>query len=406
MVGLNIKSVLSMLVLFVAFIDNATAMQISDHYSPFNSKRAMRKRTDYIILHTTEGPTKGSLNKLHRYGEANYLIGTDGHVYRIINKHRIAMHAGRSMWNGRTNLDLTSVGIEVSGYHNRDITSAQYAALRELVSQIQKIYNIPDEKVLTHSMVAYGSPNRWHKSSHRGRKRCGMLFAKHDVRKKLGLDKQPLFDPDVKAGRLVNADPYLAKILYGSAREQLKASTRFQGNDAMVISSKRSAWDIARDKYKSAETLYIFLDGKKLSGKEIKDWKAIQAGTRVILSDSQSANEPEGLTIIGKDGDTATDIAGVEVRAASTIYFLKDGRVRQGSELSEKTVKELPSGTRILVGYVHGGYITSKRCAFDICGDKWNLSSTFYRFKDGSVKSGNSVNQKSLNPQTMVFFQR
>jgi len=404
--GNNVRLALSVVVLFAVLAGSATAMQISDHYSPFNSKRALRKRTDYIILHTTEGPTKGSLNKVHRYGEANYLIGTDGHVYRIINKNRIAMHAGRSMWKGRTNLDLTSVGIEVSGYHNRDITSAQYAALRELISQLQKIYKIPDDNVLTHSMVAYGSPNRWHKRSHRGRKRCGMLFAKHSVRQKLGLTKQPLFDPDIKSRRLVNADPYLAKILYGSAREQLTASARFQGSDAMVISSKRSAWDIARDKYKSAETLYIFPDGKKLRGNEIKDWKAMQAGTRVVLSDSQSANEPEGLMVIGKDGDTASDIAGDELSAASTIYFLKDGRVRQGSELSVKVVKTLPSGTRILVGYVHGGYISSKRCAFDICGDKWNLSSTFYRFRDGSVKPGNRVSQNSLNPQTMVFFQR
>ncbi len=400
-----LKKTVGFMLLLAVFVVDATGMQISNHYSPFNSKRALRKRTDYIVLHTTEGPTKGSLNKVHRYGEAHYLIGTDGHVYRIINKQRIAMHAGRSMWKGQTNLDLVSVGIEVSGYHNRDITSAQYAALRELISQVQKIYGIPDERVLTHSMVAYGAPNRWHKRSHRGRKRCGMLFAKHDVRKKLGLDSQPLFDPDVKARRLVNADPYLAKILYGSAHEQLKASERFQGNDAMVISSKRSAWDIARDKYKSSETLYVFPDGKKLQGNEIKDWKAMQAGTRVVLSDSQSANEPEGLMVIGKDGDSAAGIAGNEVRAASTIYFLKDGRVRQGNELSVKTVAGLPDGTRILVGYVHGGYITSKRCAFDICGEKWNLSSTFYRFKDGSVQAGNKVNQNALHSQTMVFFQ-
>jgi len=400
-----LKKSVGFVLLFAMFGGNSSAMQISDHYSPFNRKRALRKRTDYIILHTTEGPTKGSLNKVHRYGEANYLIGTDGHVYRIINKHRIAMHAGRSMWKGRTNLDLTSVGIEVSGYHNRDITSAQYAALRELISQLQKVYGIPDDKVLTHSMVAYGAPNRWHKHSHRGRKRCGMLFAKHDVRKRLGLDKQPLFDPDVKSGRLKDADPYLSKILYGSAREQLTAVARFQGSDAMIISARRSAWDIARDKYNSSETLYIFPDGKQRRGNEIKDWKAIKAGTHVVLSESQSANEPEGLMVVGKDGSSAVDIAGDEVMAESTIYFLKDGRVRQGCELAEKTVSSLPKGTRMLVGYVHGGYITSKRSAFDICGDKWNLSSTFYRFSDGRVEAGNKVNQGALHPQTMVFFQ-
>jgi len=400
------KSVLTMGILFCLLAGNSPAMQISNSYSSWNSKRAIRKRTDYIILHTTEGPFKGSLNELRRYGEAHYLVNTDGHVYRIINKHKIAMHAGRSMWKGRTNLDSCSVGIEVVGYHNKDLTSAQYTTLRELITQVQKIYKIPDEKVLTHSMVAYGVPNRWHKYSHRGRKRCGMLFAKRDVRRKLGLTKQPLYDPDVKAGRLRNADPYLAKVLYGSANEQVKAAERFRSGDAMVISKNRSAWDIARDKYKSAQTLYIFPDGRKLHGNEIKDWKVMKAGTRVVLSDMQSENEPEGLLVIGKDGKSAAEIAGAEVRASTTIYFMKDGRVRQGSELSSDEIKKLPTGTRMLIGYVHGGYINSKRSVFDICGDKWKNPATFYRMRDGSVKSGCSMNQDSIPPQTMVFFRR
>ena len=380
-------------------------LQFKDHLSPLNRQRAVRKRTDYILLHTTEGPTKGSLNKVRRYGETHYLMATDGCVYRVISKHRIAMHAGRSMWHGRTDLDRCSVAIEVAGYHNRDISAAQYAALRELIGQLQKIYAIPDERVLTHSMVAYGAPNRWHKRSHRGRKRCGMLFAKHTVRRRLGLDKQPLFDPDVKAKRLVNADPYLAKVLYGSAREQLKAAARFEGNDALVISARRSAWDIARDKYRSAETLYIFPDGKKRKGSEISNWKLMPVGTRVVLSETQSANEAEGMLVIGRDGKSAVAIAGDEAREATTIYFMPDGRVRQGHELTEAEVSALPDKTQMLVGYVHGGYVTATRSAFDICGEKWDSPASFYRSRDGRIASGNQLREGAIAPSTMVFFQ-
>ncbi len=383
----------------------AFGLQFTDCYSPLNCDRAIRKRTDLIVLHTTEGPTKGSLNKLKRYGEAHYLVGPDGQMYRIINRRRIARHAGRSMWAGKTNLDESSLGIEAVGYHNRDLTSAQYTALRELIAELQQIYQVPDERVLTHSMVAYGAPNRWHKHSHRGRKRCGMLFAKRSVRTRLGLDKQPLFDPDVKAGRLVNADPYLAKVLYGSAREQLQAATRFEGDSALVISRARSAWDIARDKYRSPETVYVFPDGKQLRGDTITNWKAIPAGTRVILSNTQSENEAEGLLVIGKDGTGAADIAGDEVHASSTIYLLNDGRVRQGNELSKATVSALPAGTRMLVGYVHGGYATAKRSPFDICGQKWNLESTFYRLDDRRIVAGNQISETAIPPNTMVFFQ-
>ena len=381
-------------------------LTIRDHYSPLNGQRRIRKSTDYILLHTTEGPTKGSLNKLHRYGETHYLVDTAGVVYRIVNKRRIALHAGRSMWNGRTDLDRSSIAIEVVGYHNRDLTAAQYTALRELIGQLQAIYKIPDERVLTHSMVAYGAPNRWHKRSHRGRKRCGMLFAKRSVRTRLGLTKQPLYDPDVKAKRLVNADPYLAKVLYGSAQEQLKAAARFVGDDALVIAAGRSAWDIARDKYRSAETQYVFPDGTKRRGDEITNWKTMPVGTRVVLSDTQSANETQGMSVIGKDGDSAADIAGDEIRARTTIYFVPDGRVRQGHELSDAEVKALPADTRVLVGYVHGGYVTAKRSAFDICGEKWNSDSTFYRFKDGRVIPGDKVAEGAIPPVTMVFFQQ
>jgi hypothetical protein len=80
--------------------------------------------------------------------------------------------------------------------------------------------------------------------------------------------------------------------------------------------------------------------------------------------------------------------------------------VRQGNELSAKEIKVLPVGTKMLVGYVHGGYISAKRSAFDVCGEKWKTSSTFYRLRDGSIVSGCKVKPGGIPPQTMVFFQR
>ena len=113
----------------------------------------------------------GSLKKIRRRGEAHYVVGLNGRVYRIIDKSRIATHAGRSYWDGNKVIDNFSIGIEVVGYHNKSITAAQRLAIKELVSQLQRVYAITDERVLTHSMVAYGSPNRWHRRSHRGRPR-------------------------------------------------------------------------------------------------------------------------------------------------------------------------------------------------------------------------------------------
>ena len=60
--------------------ERAVALEISDRRSPRTSERPLRRSTDFIILHTTEGPKAGSLNKLRRNGEAHYLVDRSGHV--------------------------------------------------------------------------------------------------------------------------------------------------------------------------------------------------------------------------------------------------------------------------------------------------------------------------------------
>jgi len=387
-----------------ALCSPATALDIRSYYSPKNAKRPRRPRTDYIILHTTEGAAKGSLDKVRRNGETHYFIDERGRVYRVIHRDRVALHCGRSVWNGKYNIDNHAIGIEVVGYHNKSITSAQQRAIKELLEQLQNIYKLPDERVLTHSMVAYGAPNQWHKRSHRGRKRCGMLFARRSVRLKLGLTRQPTSDPDVKAGRLAVGDPYLAKVLYGSAKEQEVAATRYTRSDANVIAAGRSAWDIARDRYNSRDTIYVFPDGKQMRGDTIRDWKKIPPGTRVTLGGGQRDNEVEVVKQLGVDGKTPGEIAGDEYASKTTIYFLPNGRVKTGDQFGSGDWASVPKNTRMLVGYTNGGYVTVKRSAFDICGARWNEPSTYYRFSDGSLKSGDHVSEKAIPKNTLVFF--
>ena len=189
--------------------EDRPGLDIRDRLSPFNTKRPTRPQTRYIVLHTTEGEEEGSLKKIRRRGEAHYFVGKNGSVYRIIDRSKIATHAGRSYWDGHKVIDNYSIGIEIVGYHDREITEAQYLAVAELVRQLKSLYDISDREILTHSMVAYGRPNRFHRYYHRGRKRCAMIFAKPDVRQRLGVLDKPLEDPEVEAGRLRVADTEL-----------------------------------------------------------------------------------------------------------------------------------------------------------------------------------------------------
>src|SRR3989344_7766515 len=196
-------------------LEASPGLEIIDHPSPKRRTRANRLSTDFILLHTTEAPGSNSLNSLTRFGQANYVVDTNGDVYRIMNPKQISIGAGRSMWNGRTNLDNHAINIEFVGYHNERPTKKQLGNGRELIAELVKANpRINGEDIMPHSMVAYGRPNRWHDDSHRGRKRCGMLFAKEDIRKALGIGKAPKYDPDVDEGRLVVADRYLDEVLY------------------------------------------------------------------------------------------------------------------------------------------------------------------------------------------------
>ncbi len=373
-----------------------------DHYSPRNSERPRRRDTYFIILHTTEGSAKGSLRKVWANGECHYFVDTNGKIYRVVSRDRVAFHCGRSMWAGRTSIDDYSIGIEVVGYYNKSITAAQYSALRELVSALQKIYKIPDEKVLTHSMVAYGAPNRWHPKSHRGRKRCAMQFARDPVRAKIDLTRKPSYDPDVKAGRLVNADPYLAKVLY--SREKVTYTpTAGSGGSENVIAKGRSAWDIARDQYNSTNTTYIFPDGTTKKGNEIRDWKSMPAGTKVQLCPT-CPETAEGVQEIGKNA-FARDIAGDEYNAKTTYYFFTDGSYKTGDKLTAAEFNNMPAGTKVLVGYTYGGRVTANKSAFDICGKRWNFPTTFYLLKDGTLRAGSTINERQIPSNAHLFFQ-
>ena len=195
----------------------AFAIDASNRYrSPRNPERKVRSSTELIVLHTTEAPARSSLNKLSDRGEAHFCVTEEGQVYRIVDLNREAFHAGRSMWNGREDVDKFSIGIECVGHHDKPMPMPQLVAIRDLVKELQGVYRIPDERVVCHSHVAYGSPNKWQRRRHRGRKRCGMLFAMPTVRRILNLRTRPAYDPDTRAGRLAIGDDYLQKVLFGS----------------------------------------------------------------------------------------------------------------------------------------------------------------------------------------------
>ena len=377
-------------------VRTADGLSVSSKYrSPRNTQRRPRKTTRFIVLHTTEG--------------------------------------------AKTDLDGCSIGIEIVGRHDKEITAAQYATLRKLLSELKRTYEIPDRNVLTHSMVAYGNANHWHKYRHRGRKRCGMLLASPSARAKLGLQPGPSFDPDVKAGRLRNADPELARILYAKSAAVAAAPAPKGGVPAKtsapaapaptpptapprvqavakpapesnVIGPGRSAWDIARDRYDDASTVYTFPNGRRKTGAEItsKEWRTMPAGTVVEVDAAGSApeNGNEGLLTIGVDG-TADGLAGDAIASQSTFYFPEGKPYRTGATMSLSEIESLPSGTRMLVGYKAVGPVSPKRPVFSLCGVAWNRGDTYYWDPARrTLRPGDEITERTIPKDAMVFVRK
>ncbi len=397
------RLILPLLLLTAAGAALAAGLDVSNRISPMDRFRERRPRTEFIILHTTEGGDRSSLNRVRRRGLAHYLVRRDGKVYRIIQRNKVALHAGRSMWDGKTNLDRRAIGIEVVGYHDKPITARQITALRELLRQLQGIYKIPDEKVLTHSMVAYGRPNRWHRHDHRGRKRCGMQFAQPELRGQLGLESRPLHDPDVKAGRLVEADPYLARVLYSpDARGREEARRRYGENGENVITASRSAWYIARDEYDAPSTVYVFPGGTRKRGDQIGDWSSLPAGTKVMLDQELQARSRSEYLTLGPN-QAASKLAGSAHDDYSTVYLHPSGRVQRGDTMDERDFRGLPPGTRIFLGFEFAGKITAQTTAYRLCGTRHNSGSTLYILPGGKVVRGDAIRDDRIPPGTLVL---
>ena len=319
---------------------------------PRSFKKRRRKSTRFVVLHSTESGLRSALRTLSRRGHSNYLVARNGTIYRILDKQYRSHHAGLSMWNGLRDISSHSIGVELVGYHNDPFTASQYESLKWLIEVMQRVYKIPDHHVLEHYRVAYGRPNRWVKRPHRGRKKDPGVF--NFSRAMAGLDSNDtrnsiLYDPDVKAGRLI-PDPDI-----DIARVRLVDRGRYDAEVAQlsenVITRRNSAWRIARGEYNEATTVYRFPNGTVMRGNQIRNWDRIPVGTVVFLNRDRTEDVQSVTATVPviEQGTTAFDIAGPAYKRSDTYYIFPRGTIKHGRQV--RRWSRIPPGTRVLVHY-------------------------------------------------------
>jgi N-acetylmuramoyl-L-alanine amidase len=132
--------------------------------SPNFGERRGITAPDLLILHYTG--TKTAEEALARLRDpaaevsSHYLVFEDGRVAQLVPEARRAWHAGVSSWEGTSDINSRSVGIEIANpgheFGYPDFPQKQIKAVIALCQDIVARYRIRADRVLAHSDVAPG----------------------------------------------------------------------------------------------------------------------------------------------------------------------------------------------------------------------------------------------------------
>ena len=136
--------------------------RIIDRPSPNHDARPDGIAIDILLLHYTGmQSTEAALDRLtdsEAKVSAHYLIDEDGRCYRMVDEARRAWHAGVAFWQGATNINARSIGIELANpghqFGYRPFGDRQMECLKNLCKVILDRHPIPATRVLAHSDVA------------------------------------------------------------------------------------------------------------------------------------------------------------------------------------------------------------------------------------------------------------
>lgn len=126
------------------------------------------RRPNFVIIHHTTNDTAeralGTLTNPERELSAHYLIARDGRLMQLVDERLRAWHAGESYWGGNTDLNSSSIGIELDNNGNEPFAEAQITTLLALLADLRERYRIPAANVLGHGDIAprrKADPSHW-----------------------------------------------------------------------------------------------------------------------------------------------------------------------------------------------------------------------------------------------------
>ena len=117
----------------------------------------LRKPNFVIIHHTAQNTCDQTLRTFtltRTQVSAHYVICRDGTVYHMLNDFFRAWHAGVSRWGNTTDINSSSIGIELDNNGFEPFSEAQLASLTTLLGNLKKAYGIPTSNFIGHGDIA------------------------------------------------------------------------------------------------------------------------------------------------------------------------------------------------------------------------------------------------------------
>ncbi|UCS95336.1 N-acetylmuramoyl-L-alanine amidase [Echinicola marina] len=116
------------------------------------------RRPNFVIIHHT---AQDSLEQTIRtftlpraQVSSHYVVSKDGTIVQMLNDYLRSWHAGRGKWGHDTDLNSSSIGIELDNNGSEPFTPAQIESLLSLLKRLKNDYHIPTANFIGHADIA------------------------------------------------------------------------------------------------------------------------------------------------------------------------------------------------------------------------------------------------------------
>ena len=118
---------------------------------------SMRRPNFVVIHHTAQNSCEQTLQTFtlpRTQVSAHYVICKDGTVHHMLNDYLRAWHAGNSRWGNLTDVNSSSIGIEIDNNGFEPFTEQQISSLLSLLTLLKKAHSIPAANFIGHADIA------------------------------------------------------------------------------------------------------------------------------------------------------------------------------------------------------------------------------------------------------------